>query len=166
MCKKCDDIITCAGSGHHLRPDRIEPGAPYFGKSLPVRCNHHNSCIYGNKLDDEELSVGYFQQDGATSHTSHASLPEIQSFFGDRVISKGIWPPLSPDLTPPDYFLWGYLKGTVYQNKPRTIDALKTNITEEIQTVTADVPARTFQNMACWVQSCLDSNGDHFQHIL
>jgi len=37
LCKKCDDIITCAGSGHHLRPDRIEPSAPYFGKSLPVR---------------------------------------------------------------------------------------------------------------------------------
>ena len=37
LCKKCDDIITYAGSGHHLRPDRIELGAPYFGKSLPVR---------------------------------------------------------------------------------------------------------------------------------
>ena len=37
MCEKCDDKITCAGSGHHLRPDKIEPGAPYFGKSLPVR---------------------------------------------------------------------------------------------------------------------------------
>ena len=36
LCKKCDDIITCAGSGHHLRPDRIEPSAPYFGKSLTV----------------------------------------------------------------------------------------------------------------------------------
>jgi hypothetical protein len=23
LCKKCDDIITRAGSGHHLRPDRI-----------------------------------------------------------------------------------------------------------------------------------------------
>jgi hypothetical protein len=22
LCKKCDDIITCAGSGHHLLPDR------------------------------------------------------------------------------------------------------------------------------------------------
>jgi len=33
--EKCDDIVTCAGSGHNLRPDRIEPGAPYFGKSLP-----------------------------------------------------------------------------------------------------------------------------------
>ena len=55
-----------------------------------------------NQLDDEELSVGYFQQDGATSHNSHASMTEIQSFFGDRDISKGFWPPRSPDLTPPD----------------------------------------------------------------
>ena len=65
-----------------------------------------------------------------------------------RVISKGLWPPRSPDLTPPDYFLWGYLKGTVCQNKPQTIDALKANITEKIQAVTADVLARTFQYMA------------------
>ena len=34
-----------------------------------------------NQLDDEELSIGYFQQDGATSHSSHASMVEIQSFF-------------------------------------------------------------------------------------
>ena len=37
LCKKCDDIITCAGSGHHLHPERIESGTPYFGKSLSVR---------------------------------------------------------------------------------------------------------------------------------
>ena len=57
-----------------------------------------------NQLDDEELSVGYFQQDEATSHTSHASVAEIQSFFSDRVFSKGLWPPRSPDLMMPDYF--------------------------------------------------------------
>jgi hypothetical protein len=33
---------------------------------------------------------------------------KIQSFFGDCVISNGLWPPRLPDLTPPDYFLWGY----------------------------------------------------------
>ena len=69
-------------------------------------------------------------------------------------------------LTPPDYFLWGYLKGTVYQIKPQTLDALKANITEEIQAVTADLLARTFQNMARRVQSCLDANCGHFQHML
>ena len=110
-----------------------------------------------NQLDNEEISIGYFQRDGATSHTSHASMAEIQSFLGDRVISKGLWPPRSPDLTPPDYFLWGYLKGRVYRNKPRTTDALKANIAEEILAVTADVLARNLQNMARRVQSCLDA---------
>jgi len=43
-----------------------------------------------NQMDDEELSTGYFQQHGATSHTSHVSMAEIQSFSGDRVISKGL----------------------------------------------------------------------------
>jgi len=119
-----------------------------------------------NQLEEQKLSIGYFQQDGATSHTSHTSMAEIQSFFGDRFISKGLWPRRSPDLTPPDYFLWGYLKGRVCQNKPRTIDALKANITEEIQAVTADVMARTFQNIARRVQSCLDPNGGHFQHVM
>ena len=120
----------------------------------------------GNRLDDEELPIGYFQQNGATSHTSHASIAEIQSFSGDRVISKGLWPPRSPDLTPSDYFLWGYLKGRVYRNKPPTIDALKANITGEIEAVTADVLTRTFQNMARRVQFCLDANVGHFQHML
>jgi len=121
-----------------------------------------------NQLNDEKLSIVHFRQDGETSHTSHARLPEIQSFFDDRVISKGIWPPHSTDLTPPDYFLWGYLKGRVYQNKPRTTDSLKANFTEEIQAVTAEVLARNFQNtrMARRVQSCLDANGVHFQHML
>jgi len=72
-------------------------------------------------------------------------MPKIQSFFGNCFISKGLWPSPSPNLTLPDYFLWAYVKGTVHQNKPRTIDTLKANITEEIQAVTADVPATTFR---------------------
>jgi len=43
---------------------------------------------------------------------------------------------------------------------------LKENIAEEIQAVTADVLASTFQNMARRVQSCLDADGGHFQHML
>jgi hypothetical protein len=89
-------------------------------------------------------------------------MAEIQSFSGDRFISKGLWPTRLPDMT----LLWGYLKRRVNQNKPRTIDALKANISEGIQAVTADVLARTFQNIARRVQSCLDANAGHFQHML
>ena len=71
---------------------------------------------------------GYFQQDGATCHTSNESMTEIESFFDDRIISKALWPPGSPDLSPPDFFLWGALKGKTYANKPRTIQELENNI--------------------------------------
>jgi hypothetical protein len=46
LCEKCDDIITSAGSGHNLRPDRIEPDAPYFGKSLfSISANNKHSLL-------------------------------------------------------------------------------------------------------------------------
>jgi hypothetical protein len=40
-----------------------------------------------NQLDDQELTLGYYQQDGVTSHTSGMSMAEVESFFPDRVIS-------------------------------------------------------------------------------
>ncbi|GFV27149.1 hypothetical protein TNCV_954831 [Trichonephila clavipes] len=44
--------------------------------------------------------------------------------FGDRLISRFgpvNWPPRSCDLTPLDYFLWGYVKSLVYADKPQTL---------------------------------------------
>jgi hypothetical protein len=62
------------------------------------------------KIDMDEAYVieAYLQQDGATCHTSNASMGEIESYFGDQLISKNLWPPKSLDLTPPDFFLWGF----------------------------------------------------------
>jgi len=45
---------------------------------------------YVNQLTDDELTSGYYQQDGATCHTSNASMREIESFFQDRIISKNL----------------------------------------------------------------------------
>jgi hypothetical protein len=70
-----------------------------------------------NQLDDE-LQRGFFQQDGATCHMSNDSTAEIESFFEDTIISKGLCPAQSPDLTLLDFFLWGILEGHVYGNKP------------------------------------------------
>jgi len=105
-------------------------GPIFFDATITIAAYMKIFNTFVNQLDDEELSIQYFLQDGATSHTSHASMVKIQSFFSDCVISKRLWPLCLPDLTPPDYFLWGYLKGRVYQNKPRTTDALKANITK------------------------------------
>jgi len=116
--------------------------------------------------DEDELRNGYFQQDGATCHTSNESMAEIESFFDDRIISKALWPPRSPDLSPPNSFLWGTLKGKAYANKPCTIQELENNIRREIAVISEDVLQATFANMKHRVQLCLDSGGEHFQHLL
>ena len=97
---------------------------------------------------DDELRNGYFQQDGATCHTSNESMAEIESFFDDRFISKALWPPRSPDLSPPDIFLWGALKQKAYANKPRTIQELENNTRREIAAISEDVLQATFTNEA------------------
>jgi hypothetical protein len=89
------------------------------------------------------------------------SMAEVESFFPERVISRGLWPPRSPDLTPPGFFLWGHPKGHAYMNKPHTLDELW-----EIQVVTPEVLAATFRNVQRRVQLCIDAQGGHFQHLL
>lgn len=51
-------------------------------------------------------------------------------------------------LTPPDFFLWGMLKGK-YQNKPQTLMALRKNIKREIETVTPEMLVKTFHGATC-----------------
>jgi hypothetical protein len=119
-----------------------------------------------NQLDDEELSLGFYQQDGVTCHTSAASMAEIESFFPSRVISKGLWPPRSPVLTPSDFFLWGHLKVCVYMSRPHMMEDLRENIQREIQVVYPQVLAATFRNMQRRVRLCLEAQGGRFQHML
>ena len=75
----------------------------------------------------------WFQQDGATSHTARETMALLRELFPGRLISRFgdvPWPPRSPDLTPADFFLWGYVKSKVYITKPRNKSELKTRITQ------------------------------------
>ncbi|GFW96067.1 uncharacterized protein TNCV_957811 [Trichonephila clavipes] len=88
-----------------------------------------NFCI--PELNNHDVQELWFQQDGATCHTARATIDLLKDTFGDRLISRFgpvNWPPRSCDLTPLDYFLWGYVKSLVYADKPQTLDRLEDNI--------------------------------------
>ena len=72
------------------------------------------------------------------------------------------WPPRTPDWTPPDFFLWGYLKSKVYVNKPRTVEELKDNIREEIEAI----PAEMLENAAKRAQNAINARGGHLRDII
>ncbi|GFS77603.1 putative DD41D transposase [Trichonephila clavipes] len=90
-----------------------------------------------------------FQQDGATCHTAHATIDLLKDTFGDRLISRFgpvNWPPRSCDLTPLDYFLWGYVKSLVYADKPQTLDHLEDNIRRVIADIRPQMLKKVIEN--------------------
>ncbi|GFV47548.1 uncharacterized protein TNCV_2731471 [Trichonephila clavipes] len=103
------------------------------GHNVTVNGDRYRAMIttFHSELNNHDVQELWFQQDGATCHTARATIDLLKDTFGDRLISRFgpvNWPPRSCDLTPLDYFLWGYVKSLVYANKPQTLDPLEDNI--------------------------------------
>ena len=62
-------------------------------------------------------------------------------------LNKKMWPPRSPDLNPPDFYLCGYLKTVVYYPMPKTIEDLVANIKREINKIPESVLKYVFDNL-------------------
>lgn len=110
----------------------------------------------------------FFQQDGATAHTANVSLNAVNELFPGRLISLNgdiEWPPRSPDLTPLDFFLWGYLKGRVYDDPPATIAQLKQRIRDEINNIPMYLCQRVFQHLRSCLEECYEQDGRHMDII-
>lgn len=120
--------------------------------------------IAGGNMDEI-----YFQQDGAPPHYGVIVRQYLNEVFQDRWIGRRghiEWPPRSPDLTPLDFFLWGYLKSKVYATKPQDLDDLRGRITQEVQLI----PPETYRNAVSAVYNrlahCQAVEGQQFEHLL
>ena len=89
------------------------------------------------KIEEKDIGIIWFQQDGATCHTAEATFDALRPGFEHRTISRRadvVCPPRS-------YYLWGAVKDKCYADKQETTDALMDNIREaigEIQLYTID----------------------------
>jgi hypothetical protein len=68
---------------------------------------------------------------------------------------------ISPDLTPLDFYFWGYVKQTVYSVRIPNIQRLKQRIREVAASVTPDVLGRMWQEMEYSLDVCRATNGTH-----
>lgn len=80
-------------------------------------------------LEDVDLATKqrmWLQQDGAAPHFALIVRAFLNTHYPGRWIGRGSprpgheWPPCSPDMTSPDFFLWGYLKNVVFAQQPTT----------------------------------------------
>ncbi|GFT34835.1 DUF4817 domain-containing protein [Trichonephila clavipes] len=93
----------------------------------------------------------------------------LKDTFGDRLISRFgpvNWPPRSCDLTPLDYFLWGYVKSLVYADKSQTLDHLEDNIRRVIADIRPQMLEKVIENWTSRLDYIRASRGSHMPGII
>ncbi|GFW78022.1 uncharacterized protein TNCV_134921 [Trichonephila clavipes] len=121
------------------------------------------------ELNNNDVQELWFQQDGATCHTARATIDLLKDTLGDRLISRFgpvNWPPRSCDLTPLDYFLWGYVKSLVYADKPQTLDHLEDNIHCVIADIRPQMLEKVIENWTSRLDYIRASRGSPMPEII
>ncbi|GFV47709.1 uncharacterized protein TNCV_3623581 [Trichonephila clavipes] len=107
---------------------------------------------------------------GKCSAISNASAGDCRAMFNSTRRSgktkssrrcRYPWPPWSPDLTPADFWLWGYLKSRVYLSGPSSLLELKDAIRREVSSIHPDVLHSTVAGFVTRLECLLPCGGGH-----
>ena len=130
------------------------------------------------KLRGKKLT---FQQDDTSCHATLLNMRYICSKF-PNVISKLPektrqalaedletvqiinWPPRSPDLTVPDFWMWGALSEFIYSHPvPSTVNELKEKLLEAPSAIPRDQALRSMDSLRSRAQRVLYKDGRHLK---
>lgn len=132
--------------------------------------NTINGNVYLDMLQNyaiPQIPQGYvFQQDGAPPHYALHVTDHLNECFPQRWIGRGgptAWPPRSPDLTPLDFFFWGYIKDIVYKTVVADLEDLRRRIVAACATVTPEMLRNTWQELEYRLDICRATRGAHIE---
>lgn len=127
-------------------------------------------------LDNAHVPIGirarmWFQHDGAPAHFSRIVQDHLNQQFPARWIGRGgaiRWPARSPDLTPLDFFLWGYMKSLVYETPVNTQEELLGRVMAASLHIQQDphIFQRVRDSMSRRINLCNQVGGRHFETLL
>ena len=127
-----------------------------------------------DRLTANEAEDFIFKQDGAPAHWKLSVRAYLNENLPGRWIGRAgnddsvllKWPPRSPDLTPCDFFLWGYVKGLVYiPPLPTNVVELKQRISSALETVTEDMVQRVWDELGYRLDVCRVAGGAHIENL-
>ena len=110
----------------------------------------------------------HFQQDGAPPHYHLDVRAHLNAILPGRWIRRAshndslllLWPPRSPDLTPCDFFLWGYIKDHVYvPPMPRDLPKLRQRIIEAVAAIDRQMLQRVLRELDYRTDICHITKG-------
>ena len=109
----------------------------------------------------------WWVHDGAPAHQRVTVRDRLRELFADRVIAlhhEIEWPPRSPDLTPCDFFLFGYLKNEVFKTPPQNVADLRDRITRAVDALRGtEGVVNAFRDMRRRAELCVQQDGRHVE---
>lgn len=116
-----------------------------------------------------QVNSCWFQQDGAPAHNSR----QVREYLSQRFPGKWIgtfsevsWPARSPDLTPLDFFIWGFVKNRIYQYSFESEQQLRERVTAAFNSITPEMLRDVLSSTVKRSYLCLENNGNLFEHLL
>lgn len=139
---------------------------PYFFAEKTVTANTYLDMLQLYAVP--QLPDGaIFQQDGAPPHFANMVRTFLDEQFPARWIGRGspyiTWPARSPDLTPPDFFLWGFVKDQVYRTPVRDLADLQERICTAVNNVTPQMLHNTWVEVEYRLDISRATNGSHVE---
>lgn len=110
-----------------------------------------------------------FQLDGAPPHHANIVREYLTLLFGNNWIGRAgpiQWPARSPDLTPCDFFLWGYMKNKVYARRVLDVNELRERIIQAAAKIPRDMIRRATHSVIRRARMCVEKGGGYFQQHL
>ncbi|GBN57513.1 hypothetical protein AVEN_177519-1 [Araneus ventricosus] len=104
-------------------------------------------------------------------HRTDSVFDANNSVFGNQVIAYQYpnsypgpfnWPPISPDLNPCDFFLWGHMKDLECKKKPTDFNSLKRSITDSFPSIKRKAFELVTDNFVTRLRYCITCDGSHF----
>lgn len=111
----------------------------------------------------------FFQQDGAPPHNTYVVGNLLTELFGQRwLATRGpiLWPPRSPDITPLDFYFWGFLKNKIYNKKYNNVNELQESIINTINNIDGRTILKATRKVLKCARKCVEVEGGLFEHLM
>ena len=177
MCYKICSVLGIHSSGagfglHIYRPDKDKSkdetvNAEAYLKLLQEEVIPDLKAL--NPVNPGTLDGVYFQQDGAAPHVARHALQWIANHFGHNTISRNTryrWSANSPDLSPLDFHLWGFLKDGLRGQDFESLGDLKAAIVNAVRAVPQQQCRRVIEHFTRRLKKCIERNGSHIEHVI
>ena len=103
----------------------------------------------------------YFEQDGASAHTSRTNKILIEKLFGKNILIQN--PPNSPDLAYPIEYIWAYIKPRIKRRNQQTLEELKKFTLEEWKAIPKTIIDNCGKNYKKRLEKVLELEGERLE---